>query len=201
MKEEFKNTYRIVVLKEAKLNSFFDCINVLEEIFKEEKEINRFKEIFINISTASKAFALAAYIFGLFHPQITKIFYMKTSNYILLDYLEDNNKSISNLMDEFIEYGLTKGPYKIDEIPLLPIFKFSSNEKVFIKTLSKKKNFNSIDNFMAELPEDFKDLNRVKVRRILASLEEKELIRIFKSGRYQVIKVSDLLVNLSKIIL
>ena len=78
--------------------------------------------------------------------------------------------------------------------------KIRLNEKIFIKTLSKKKNFSSIDNFMAKLPDDFKDLHRVKVRRILASLEEKELIRIFKSGRYQVIEVSDLLVNLSRII-
>ena len=126
---------------------------------------------------------------------------MKTSNYILLDYLEDNDKSISSLKTEFIDYGLTKGPFKIDEIPLLPIFKFSIIEKAFIRTLSKKKDFRSIDNFIEELPDDYKNLNRVKVRRVLASLEEKELIMVFKSGRYQVIKVSDLLVNLSKIIL
>lgn len=197
---EFKDSYRLVIMKEAKLNSFFDCIRALNEIFKKEIKINRLKEIFINISTASKAFALAAYIFGLFHPYITKIFYMGTSNYILLDHLDNESASLDNLRDEFLECGLTKRPYFIDEIPLLPIINFTQDEIELIKILSIKKKFVSIDDFMEKLPVKIKSFNRVKIRRILSSLEEKNLISIHKSGRYQEILVSKYLAKVKKII-
>lgn len=200
IENEFKDSYRLIIMKEAKLNSFFECIRVLKEIFIDEIKINRLKEIFINISTASKAFALAAYIFGLFHPNITKIFYMGTSNYILLDHLDNKDTSINNLRDEFLECGLTKRPYLIDEIPLLTIINFTQNEIEFINILSKQKKFASIDDFIKKLPKKFGTFNRVKIRRILSSLEDKNLISVQKSGRYQEILVSDHLIKLEKII-
>jgi len=198
--EIFKNTQRIMKTKKTRLNSFIDCITVLNEIYTEENKSNKLKEIFINISTATKAFSLAAYIFALFHPRLVTVFYMKTTNYILLEYLEDESLDINDLREEFRKTGLTKGPYDIDEIPLLPIINFTETEKIFIQILSKKSVFKSIDEFMSLLPEEYKNINRVQIRRILGLLEEKELIYFKKKGRYQQINVDEKVKKLSKII-
>lgn len=197
---EFQNTYRLIRTKEAKLNSFPDCIRVLKEIYQKENKSGKLQEILINVSTASKAFSLASYIFALFHPAKTRIFYMSTSNYILLNHLEDDKGSIRHLKDEFRKYGLTKGPYQIDEIPLLPIINFSLIETEFIKVFVKQEKFDSIDNFMENLPESFKNINRVKVRRVLMGLEKRNLIHVRKSGRYQEIYVSKLLKQIYELI-
>jgi len=198
--EEFRKTYRIIITKETKLNSFYECITLLNEIYKDEEQTGKLKEIFVNISTASKAFALGAYIFALFHSDITTIFYLETDKYILLNHLQDEEGSIQELKNDFKQFGLTRGPYYVDEIPLLPVLDFSSIEKDFIKILAKKEKFDSIDNFRKCLPKNLKEINRVKIRRVLLNLEKKNLIHVRKLGRYQEIYVSKLLKKLTGII-
>lgn len=198
--DEFKESHITVLSIESKLNSFMDCIYVLNKIYKLEDKTGKLKQFFINISTATKAFALAAYIFGLFHRNITTIFYMGTSEYILLNFLEKNDLTLADLRGEFLENGLTRGPYSIEEIPLLPIINFSDDEKIMIGVLSKQEKFKSIDHFINMLPKSLQLTNRVRIRRILSSLEEKGLVKVEKKGRYQIIIASQILRQLNKIL-
>ena len=93
-----------------------------------------------------------------------------------MDHLEKEVKSIDDLKLEFLEYGLTKRPYLIDEIPLLPITDFRSGEKEFLQILSRQKKFNSIDKFREKPPDKFKEMNKLKVKIKLSSLEKRNLI-------------------------
>ncbi len=126
IKQKFEDSYLIVEFKYAVLNSFYECYDILDKIYKEEITTNKLKHIFINVSTASKAFALSAYVFALIHFNMVTVFYMKASKYLILEYLE-KDVSTKELETEFLKNGLTKGPYKIEEIPTFPILEFSED--------------------------------------------------------------------------
>ncbi len=88
IQDKFNNSHIYIFQEEAPLNSFNDCTSALNRIFVKEKQQKNLSHIYINVATASKSFALAAYVFALFHPDLVTIFYLKTSEYIILDYLE-----------------------------------------------------------------------------------------------------------------
>ena len=89
-----------------------ECINVLKKIVKGEIEENS-KEMYINISTSSKIFTIAAiYLAGLY-PHFIKLFYVRITNYLIQDFIEilddedsfkDPQKFIDNLRKLKVEY-------------------------------------------------------------------------------------------------
>ena len=211
--EEFEKSYVSIKSESTNLNSFFDCISKLNEIYEKEIKTKRLKHIYINVSTSSKAFALAAYVFALFHYNLTTIFYLKTSEYILLNYLE-KEVPIKKLQEEFLNFGLTKGPYVIDEIPLFPIISFNSFEQDLIKILSARDEFDTINDLIEIIFKNFeleneKKLNkdiksekyrlRMQIRRSLESFKEKGLIELQREGRNLKIKINPTLKNLIKL--
>ncbi|MBA7573892.1 hypothetical protein ES708_15693 [subsurface metagenome] len=204
--DKFNNSHICIFQEEAPLNSFIGCTSALNRIFVKEKQQKNLSHIYINVATASKSFALAAYVFALFHPDLVTVFYLKTSEYIILDYLEKepgNNGSLKQLKEEFLASGLTKGPYKIDEIPLFPIIHFSTKQIELIKCLASQEKFDSINGLIEKLPSGLKSENRVQIRRLLRSLEEKGLISVEKDendARNRIIRVSKILNNLTKIL-
>ncbi len=206
IRDKFTDSHICIFQDEAPLNSFIDCLSALNRIFVKEKQQQNLSHIYINVATASKSFALAAYIFALFHSELVTVFYLKTSEYIILDYLEKESRtdgSLEQLKEEFLASGLTKGPYKIDELPLFPIIQFNTKQIELIKCLAKQEKFDSINALIEELPTNLKNENRVQLRRLLRSLEEKGLISVEKDendARNRIIKVSKILSNLAKIL-
>ncbi len=212
IKRKFEDSYLIVEFKYAALNSFYECYNILDEIYKEEIATNKLKHIFINVSTASKAFALSAYVFALIHFNIVTIFYMKASKYLILEYLEKDG-SIKELETEFLKNGLTKGPYKIEEIPTFPILEFSQDEKTLIKILAIQDQFNTIKEIIREfvtetdqsvewddLKKKDKNRYRTKVKRLLDNLQRKRHIEYEKKANKINVKVNESLKHIDQII-
>ena len=212
IKRKFEDSYLIVEFKYAALNSFYECYNILDDIYKEEIATNKLKHIFINVSTASKAFALSAYVFALIHFNIVTIFYMKASKYLILEYLEKDG-SIKELETEFLKNGLTKGPYEIEEIPTFPILEFSQDEKTLIKILAIQDQFNTIKEIIREfvtetdqsvewddLKKEDKNRYRTKVKRLLDNLQRKRHIEYEKKANKINVKVNDSLKHIDQII-
>ncbi len=107
------------------------------------------------------------------------------------------------MKEEFLTSGLTKGPYKIDELPLFPIIQFSTKQIEFIKCLAIQEKFDSINELMEKLPSGLESESRVQIRRLLRSLEEKGLISVEKDendARNRIIRVTKILNNLAKIL-
>jgi len=212
IKRKFEDSYLIVEFKYAALNSFYECYNILDEIYKEEIVTNKLKHIFINVSTASKAFALSAYVFALIHFNIVTVFYMKASKYLILEYLE-KDVSTKELETEFLKNGLTKGPYIIEEIPTFPILEFSQDEKTLIKILAIQDQFNTIKEIIREfvtetdqsvewddLKKEEKNRYRTKVKRLLDNLQRKRHIEYEKKANKINVKVNDSLKYIDQII-
>lgn len=212
IKQKFKDSYLIVEFRYTALNSFYECYNILDEIYNEEVTSNKLKHIFINVSTASKAFALSAYIFALLHFNIVTVFYMKASKYLILEYLE-KDVSTKEMETEFLKNGLTKGPYQIEEIPTFPMLEFSQDEKNLIKILAIQDQFNTIKEIIKEfvikteqsvewdsLKEKSKHRYRTKVKRLLDNLQRKRHIEYEKEANKISVKVNDSLKHINQII-
>ncbi len=140
-----------IYIKEANITNLKDCLRVLSEIIKEEKKYHT-KKIYINIGTSSKIFAVAAvYISGL-DPSLIIPFYVKTSNYLIQDFIEilenqenfKNEKEIINrlikLKEDFDRSGWTTGKYEVSLIPALPFKNFSEFQKEIFQEISKNNN-------------------------------------------------------------
>jgi len=138
-------------IKEADITNLQDCLRILSEIIKEEKK-NQANKIYINISTSSKIFAVAAvYIAGL-DPFFIIPFYVKTSNYLIQDFIEilesqDKFKNQQELFNKLIEIkskfeksGWTTGEYDVNLIPALPFKNFSNFQKEIFQEISKHQN-------------------------------------------------------------
>ncbi len=199
VKENLEKSPYIIKEEQAELNSVEDSIQTLNKIYENEQRTGLLKKILINVSTASKAFAIAAYIFGLYHPKKTKIFYAKTQRYILLDHLEDDaNKK---LKIEFEKYGLTQGTYDIEEIPLVPVRGYNTQEKELLKYLADKEEFKSITDILNGFyGETAGEKDRIKLTRLLNSFERQKLIRQGKTGTRKTLKVLPRLKLLMKFI-
>ena len=198
-KNEIKETLIEVHEDIAQLNNFSSSIQVLNKIYNLEKEIKNLNHIYINISTASKAFALAAYVFASMHSRITTIFYLSTLNYILLDHLRKNSE-ISELKDQFIKKGLTVGPYSVEEIPVFKLENFTDEEIVVLKALGKRKKIESLKILIEQILKiEYTPAIRIKIKRILENFEQKNLIHFQKEKRELVIYVDDKLRKYSEI--
>ncbi len=198
-KSEIKETLIEVHEDIAQLNNFSSSIQVLNKIFHFEKDTKNFNHIYINISTASKAFALAAYVFASMHSRITTIFYLSTLNYILLDHLQKNS-DISELKDQFIKKGLTVGPYSVEEIPVFKLENFTDEEIFVLKAVGKRKKIESLKILIQQILKfEYSPAIRIKIKRILENFEEKGLIHFQKERRELVIIIDDKLRKYSEI--
>lgn len=140
-----------IYIKEANITNLEDCLRVLSEIIKEEKK-NLTKKIYINVSTSSKIFAVAAiYIAGL-DPSFVIPFYVTTSNYLIQDFIEilENQENfrdqqeifnkLINLKENFERSGWTTGRYEVSLIPALPFKNFSEFQKEIFQEISNNNN-------------------------------------------------------------
>ncbi len=197
--DKIKHSFREVIKIEAELNSFSSSMHSLKQIFsKENKKHTTLSRIYINISTASKAFAIAGYVFACQHPDICTVFYMGTKNYILLDYLEDSQNT--NLYEAFIENGLTKGPYKVNEMPLLRVEHYSEEERNLIHYLSQKDQFDSIKMLMKHIHYKNDAAHRIRLKRHLEKLKSDGLIKLKREGKEVNIIIKEKLVTLAGIL-
>ena len=99
----------------ADLGHFDSCIGCLKDIFTKELNADDACQFYLNISTASKAFAIAAYLVACLYPNNSKVFYLRSKNYIFLDYLDDDNAKMEELRERFLSEGLTTEPYEVEE--------------------------------------------------------------------------------------
>ncbi len=133
----------------ANVTDLKDCMRVLKGITDLELKKNCNK-IYVNISTSSKIFAIAAvYLAGLV-PNIIIPFYARTSNYLVQDFIEIlNNKDLLHnpkecvdelirIKDNFFQSGWTTGKYEIKIIPALPFKKFTEFQKDIFNKLIKR---------------------------------------------------------------
>ncbi len=167
--EELENYFEKIMddlyLKDVNITDFQDCLKLLKKIVKEEI-LKSIVKIYINISTSSKVFAIAAiYIAGLY-PELIVPFYVRTSNYLFQDIidilndkenLKNSEKTIKKLLDkkqEFEDKGWTKGEFEINLIPALPLKKFTEFQKTIFIELLEKQNECKLKDIIASLKRD-----------------------------------------------
>ena len=186
-----------IYIKEANITNLKDCLRVLSEIIKEEKKIHT-KKIYINISTSSKIFAVAAvYISGL-DPSFISPFYVKTSNYLIQDFIEilenqvnfkDEKEKVFNrlikLKEKFDRSGWTTGKYEVSLIPALPFKNFSEFQKEIFQEISKNNNKCQLQDLIKNLKsEDVKERSfRSKLSYALRNLLDYGIIKKLWEGR------------------
>lgn len=197
--EKINLSFREINEIEAELNSFSSSIQSLKTIFEKEiKNSAKLSKIYINISTASKAFAIAAYIFACQHPELCVVFYMKTQNYILLDFLDE--PLTGKMKQSFLENGLTKGPYEVDEIPLQRIHHYTEEERILILKLNEKQQFDSIKTLMRFLNYKSDAAHRIRLKRMLEKFETNGLVSLKRLGKKVKVFVSEQLNSLASFI-
>ena len=178
-----------------KLNSFTASISKLIEIYEQETKKSNFTHIYLNTSTASKVFAIAAYIFACYHQGKCTPFYLDTDKYILLNHL-DEDPSINELKEHFLKSGLTSGPYNVQELPLIPIQKLNEYEINLAVKLIKKKSYISMKSFFTENKMEYTPSSRIKAKRAFEKFQNLKLVILEKQGREISIDVSPNLKNI-----
>ncbi len=115
-------------------------IETISTIIIEELSIDKACRIYVNISTTTKLFGVILCNIASFYPRNIIPFYLSTSNYLL-------PKIISQKCDikEFEEHGLTKGPYKMVEIPVLPHIEIKPIAKQILKALYRADEYQSFN--------------------------------------------------------
>jgi hypothetical protein len=197
IKEEFKRDFMEYHDNNIRLNSFSESISILNQIFDWETKKENFTHIYINISTASKIFAIAAYIFSCYHQEKCTPFYLDTDTYVILNHL-DTDSSIQELRDNFLDCGLTSGPYCVQELPLIPIQKFNKFELKIALLLIKQEFYISMKRFIMETKMEYTPSNRIKVKRVLEKFDKLKLVILEKQGREKSIKISPNLKNITR---
>lgn len=188
--KELKEKFLEVQIERCNFGSFEDSIRIINDIYQKEAKSNVLNRIFINISTASKIFAISSYIFASQHDQFTELFYMATSSYTLLDHLKFQG-SKEDLKKDFLEHGLTKGPYQIIRIPVLKTIQYSSDEIRIIKFFQENKEIRSLKQLMQKLNIEENAAQRIKLQRILEKLRNEGLISIQKEKKIVIIKANN----------
>lgn len=115
-------------------------IEIVGKIIKSEIDNDLECKIFINISTATKIFAVICSQIASIFPKNVIPFYLGTQNY-LFPYEKD--KEVSEALtdsNEFIKHGLTTKPYTMVEIPVLPIIELNQIARQILNELAKKQN-------------------------------------------------------------
>lgn len=105
-------------------------INTISQIVLKEIINSKACKIYINIASATKLFGVISCNIASFFPRNIIPFYLSTSNY-LLPYIIEQKCDI----EEFEEHGLTKGPYNMVQIPVLPHVEINSIAKKILNKL------------------------------------------------------------------
>ncbi|UYP46394.1 hypothetical protein NEF87_002679 [Candidatus Lokiarchaeum ossiferum] len=195
--KKFENTFFEIQPKNCHLGSLPSTISILNDIYEIEQKKGKLNKIYINISTASKLFAIGAYIFASQFPDICKLFYLATNNYLLLEHLKSEKGDLEKLKTEFRKFGLTKGPFKVVNIPILKSDPFSTDEKRLINYLAQFDHINSIKEILENLKKDTNAKERMNLRRSLEKLEKNNLLILKKSGKSVQVLISDELKQLA----
>lgn len=181
-----------------------DLIETLSEIIIKEIELSEGCKIYINISTSTKLFSQVACNIASLFPQNIIPFYLSTSNYLITEVIDNKNK-----ISEFEEHGLTKGPYNIVKVPVLPYIELNQLAKEILYELiheervNKTYNLHQIANFLDYNYDDQKD--RQKISYWVRRLGDLFFVEISKSGVKYIVKISEtgilfmkLLISLNK---
>ncbi|UYP46501.1 hypothetical protein NEF87_002786 [Candidatus Lokiarchaeum ossiferum] len=169
------------------LGSFHDSLTCLNRIMKLEEKIERLGHIYINISTASKTFAMAAYLFASRKPELFTLFYLQSNKYILLEHFNKENSSLDKLEEEFRKSGLTQGDFEVEEIPILKTEWFNKEEAEILRIFDGNRSFDSLLELIANLKQENNPKNRMKIRRILNKFEDLGIIQMKKRGKNLII--------------
>ncbi|MGQ4876466.1 MAG: DUF6293 family protein, partial [Promethearchaeia archaeon] len=91
LRNSLKKMMEEIIIEETDITDLESCLRTLKEIIKKEIKKN-VRTIYINTSTSSKIFAIASiYIAGLY-PNLIIPFYVKTSNYLIQEFIEILNE-------------------------------------------------------------------------------------------------------------
>lgn len=195
LKELLERTKENVKLVDVNITDLNECIIILKNIVRAEIK-KRCNKIFINISTSSKIFTIAAIYIGGLYPEYIKLFYVRTTNYLIQDFIEilDDEKSfidpqkcmnkLENLKNEYKEYGWTKGKFEIKLIPALPFKRFTQFQLDIFQELLRNKNSLKMKDLIKNLKGlDLKERSfRSKLSYALKDMIDNGLIKKLKDG-------------------
>ncbi len=125
----FKNN---LILKEIDVTNQDAIINILGQIILNEINQSQFCKIYVNVSTSTKLFGIIACNIASFFPQNIIPFYLSTSNYLFTNIVEGKGD-----LKEFRKHGLTKGPYGLIQVPILPNIKLNKVAKNILYKISE----------------------------------------------------------------
>lgn len=214
LKNLLEKTKEKVNLVDVNITDLKQCIIILKKIVKTEieKECN---EMYINISTSSKIFTIAAiYIAGL-HPQFINLFYVRTTNYLIQDFIEildDNNAFIDTqdflnklrkLKKEYEDNGWTKGKFEVKLIPSLPFKRFTQFQLDIFNELIKHENSIKMKDLIKNLKEtELKERSfRSKLSYALKDLIDYNMVKKIKEGNQVSLSLTEIGEIFSKILL
>ncbi len=179
-----------VVYKGIQLNAIETCIKSLKKIVIQELKTLPGTEIYINVSTATKNFALAAYLIAAYFQQRIpiKLFYLRANNYTILDLF--TAKDILELKKAYLEKGTTSGPYDLEEIPVIPFLSIPTNMQHALHAFGGKKKFPKLTEFLLSIDPNFANFSlrdqkstRMKYNYVLQQLENLGLVITHRTGR------------------
>lgn len=189
----------------ANVTDLKDCMRVLKKITDLELK-EKATKIYINISTSSKIFAIAAVYLAGFVPNIIIPFYARTSNYLIQEFIEIlNNKQllqnskecVTELMrikEKFFQSGWTTGNYEIKIIPALPFKMFTDFQKQIFKELIKRENVCKINDLVKNRKN--KNINeksfRSKLSYALHDLVSYGLVEKKKKGKFAYLSLTEI---------
>ncbi len=183
VKNILNKSFNLISEEIVNLGSFESCLEGLNRILEKEQITARLQHIYINISTASKIFAIASYIFASREPKLFTLFYLQANEYILLEHLRNKNSNLEQLEKNFMEVGLTTGEFLIKEVPILKTQWFEEKERRILAAFTDGRSYNSLLEIIDALKEDNNPKNRMRIRRTLNKFEDLGLIEIKKRGK------------------
>ena len=190
-----------------------NCTNLLKEIILKELKMNPITSFHINISPSSKIFSFASFYLAGKYSEIISLFYVKPSNYLIVDFVEtfqqlveslkkrelpqqDEIKQAEELIQNYKNSGWTSGPFEIIEIPYYKISKFSEYQIKILNTMNENKSkfpegF-TIENILDLMNEDKKNKkNKIKLNYYLTELEKHLLIKCASKNRKKISRLEN----------
>lgn len=183
---------------------------VLKKIIKDELERNR--DININVASSSKIVSLASLYVASMHPDRVQLFYPKTDNYLILDIMATVEKLVEdelpqdeaigelrNVYEQYQEHGWSSSFSETLEIPVVPFRDLSKTQSAVLLELYSREDhaFESLSALTEAIhanPEygvDWKDgkAGRSSVTYAVNELLEVDLVEKTSGGREKRIKI------------
>ncbi len=164
-------------------------IDTISTIVLKEIKKNKACKIYINISTSTKLFGVIICNISSFFPRNIIPFYLSTSNYLLPHIIEQKCT-----IEEFEEHGLTKGPYSMVQIPVLPHIEIKSVAKQILNEIydaNKNESYN-LHQITEKLGLNYGEQKyRQKISYWVKKLEEYYFITDEREGNHHNVKISD----------